>query len=152
METIFDANHEVVAHCCVSGLAREECEANAALVARAVSAHEKLVTACKECERLLSAICEVVCPGNPPPYGAEVLALTRAAIAAAEGQAVIDAHTISEEALVIAFVQGAKWWEWYKECATMWPSDRDLAEAAAQARLNDGTLGKKVNPTAEGKP
>ena len=33
-----------------------------------------------------------------------------------------------------AFVAGAEWWEWYKEKATMWPSDRNLAEDEAEKR------------------
>ncbi len=33
-----------------------------------------------------------------------------------------------------AFVQGAKWWEWHSRQATMWPSDRNLAEDEAERR------------------
>lgn len=33
-----------------------------------------------------------------------------------------------------AFVEGAKWWELQKEGATMWQSDRDLAEKEADKR------------------
>jgi hypothetical protein len=44
--------------------------------------------------------------------------------------------------LFIAFVQGAKWWEWYKEGATMWQSDQQLAEKEALKREKNGTLGK----------
>lgn len=35
------------------------------------------------------------------------------------------------EALAWAFVQGAKWWEWYKTGATMWQADQARAYAAA---------------------
>lgn len=45
-------------------------------------------------------------------------------------------------ALVVAFVQGAKWWEYYKTKFTMWPSDRRLAEKEALKRQENGTLGK----------
>ena len=56
--------------------------------------------------------------------------------------------------LIIAFVQGAQWWEYYKTGATMWPSDRDVAEAKAECKALDGTLGKSpnvklTNPAAE---
>ena len=48
--------------------------------------------------------------------------------------------------LVVAFVQGAQWWEWQSRFvangATMWPSDRDLATAEAEQRERDGRLGK----------
>lgn len=37
-----------------------------------------------------------------------------------------------------AFVEGAKWWEYEKEGATMWPSDRRLAEVEAQRRFEQG--------------
>ena len=46
--------------------------------------------------------------------------------------------------LIIAFVQGAQWWEWYKEGATMWPTDRDTAGRRAEECLKNGTLGKPV--------
>jgi hypothetical protein len=36
-----------------------------------------------------------------------------------------------------AFVDGAKWWEWHQTHATMWPSDRDLAEAEAVRRYGE---------------
>ena len=43
-------------------------------------------------------------------------------------------------ALVIAFTQGAKWWEWYKSEFTR-QSDQELAEEAALERARNGTLG-----------
>jgi hypothetical protein len=36
-----------------------------------------------------------------------------------------------------AFVEGAKWWEFQSRDATMWPSDRDRAEAEAVRRYGD---------------
>ena len=59
-----------------------------------------------------------------------------------------DAHNSSAptcSALIIAFVQGAQWWEWNKEQATMWSSDRDKAETEAVRRSTNGTLGKMPN-------
>lgn len=38
-------------------------------------------------------------------------------------------------ALQIAFVQGAAWWEAKSTGGTMWPSDRDDAEAEAYAKM-----------------
>ena len=37
---------------------------------------------------------------------------------------------------VRAFVDGAKWWEWEKEGATMWPSDQRKAEKHLLDLLN----------------
>ncbi len=37
-----------------------------------------------------------------------------------------------------AFVDGAKWWEFYRTGATMWPSDRDQAEAEAERKYPGG--------------
>ncbi|CAB4140634.1 hypothetical protein UFOVP398_59 [uncultured Caudovirales phage] len=45
------------------------------------------------------------------------------------------------ERLVIAFVQGAKWWEFEKTGATMWQSDQAIATVAARERLKRGALG-----------
>ena len=36
-----------------------------------------------------------------------------------------------------AFVEGAKWWEYHKEGATMWQSDQRLAEVAAEVKYPD---------------
>ena len=44
----------------------------------------------------------------------------------------------SEDDLRRAFVEGAKWWEYYEVGATMWPSDVDLAEAEAEKRYPMG--------------
>ena len=49
-----------------------------------------------------------------------------------------------EKSLVIAFVQGASWWEYHKTKATMWMSDKNLAEEEAVSRLINDTLGKTV--------
>ena len=46
------------------------------------------------------------------------------------------------DALIIAFVQGAAWWEYHQTKATMWQSDRDLAEAEAECKRLRGSLGK----------
>ena len=45
---------------------------------------------------------------------------------------------------VTAFVQGAQWWEYQRTGATMWPSDRNLAEDEAEKREKNGTLGVRV--------
>jgi len=47
----------------------------------------------------------------------------------------------ADERLVIAFVQGAKWWEYEKTKFTMWPSDQCEAEKAAIERLENNSLG-----------
>ena len=47
--------------------------------------------------------------------------------------------------LVIAFVQGAKWWEYNKTNFTMWQGDQAEAEYEAIRRLVNGTLGKNFN-------
>lgn len=44
--------------------------------------------------------------------------------------------------LVIAFVQGAKFWEFSMFGATMWQSDQRNCEQEAMKRLENGTLGK----------
>ena len=50
----------------------------------------------------------------------------------------------SDNELLIAFVQGAQWWEYYTTGATMWRSDQDLAERQAEERLKNETLGTRV--------
>lgn len=42
----------------------------------------------------------------------------------------------------IAFLQGAKWWEWRQTKFTMWTSDQQLVLEEAARRLNNKTLGK----------
>lgn len=44
--------------------------------------------------------------------------------------------------LMRAFVQGAKWWQFYSQDSTMWQSDQELAWKEAAKRLYDGTLGE----------
>lgn len=39
-----------------------------------------------------------------------------------------------------AFVEGASWWEWHQAGATMWTSDRILAENEAERRYPEGKL------------
>lgn len=51
---------------------------------------------------------------------------------------------VATQNLVVAFVQGAQWWEYKKTGATMWPSDRNLAEDEADKREKNGTLGRSV--------
>lgn len=45
------------------------------------------------------------------------------------------------EMLIIAFVQGAKWWEFHSTGGTMWQSDQSSANAEATRKANAGTLG-----------
>lgn len=47
-----------------------------------------------------------------------------------------------QERLIIAFVQGAKYWEFARTASTMWQSDQNKCSETAQAMLNSGTLGK----------
>lgn len=54
----------------------------------------------------------------------------------------------SYAALVVAFVQGAKWWEYHQTGATMWASDQDQAEGHAEEMARNGTLGKSPNDQA----
>lgn len=48
--------------------------------------------------------------------------------------------TWAEDDLRRAFVEGAAWWEYEREKATMWPSDRNDAEAEAEKRYPGGKL------------
>ena len=48
-------------------------------------------------------------------------------------------------AILIAFVQGAAWWEYHQTKATMWQSDRRMAEEEAMRREENGTLGVLPN-------
>ena len=57
--------------------------------------------------------------------------------------------SVTPDALIVAFVQGAQWWEYHKTGATMWGSDRDQAECEAETRVANGTLGKSPNVAAE---
>ena len=52
--------------------------------------------------------------------------------------------------LCTAFVQGAQWWEYHQTNATMWPSDRRLAEVEAEKRLKDKRLGISVIDRLDG--
>jgi hypothetical protein len=56
------------------------------------------------------------------------------------------------DALIVAFVQGAQWWEFHKTGATMWASDRNNAERQAKTMANNGTLGKSPNYQGEAQP
>jgi len=49
--------------------------------------------------------------------------------------------TWPEDDLRRAFVDGAKWWEYYTTAFTMWPSDRQLAEEEAERQYPNGKSG-----------
>ena len=53
---------------------------------------------------------------------------------------------------VIAFVQGAQWWEYKQSGATMWQSDQNDASDEAERRLASGTLGVSVREQMESAP
>ena len=50
--------------------------------------------------------------------------------------------TDSEMALCTAFLQGAKFWEYYISGGTMWQADQNFVWEKAQERLAQGELGK----------
>jgi DNA-directed RNA polymerase subunit RPC12/RpoP len=50
----------------------------------------------------------------------------------------------NSDALIISFVQGAKWWECHQTGATMWQSDQHIAEKEAIRRSKNETLGKLI--------
>lgn len=50
----------------------------------------------------------------------------------------------AHDALIVAFLQGAKWWEYLDTGATMWPSDQDRAVREAERLAKDGTLGRNA--------
>ncbi len=54
----------------------------------------------------------------------------------------------ANDALIVAFIQGAKWWEYHKTGATMWQSDQHEAEREANCRAKNQTLGR-ISPNAE---
>lgn len=47
-----------------------------------------------------------------------------------------------DNALLNAFIQGAKWWELHQTGATMWRSDQEAAAVEAERLLKRGMLGK----------
>ena len=47
-------------------------------------------------------------------------------------------------ALLCAFVQGAKWWEHHSTGFTMWQSDQRIALKEAERRLENGSLGEPI--------
>ena len=51
----------------------------------------------------------------------------------------------AEDDLRRAFVAGAAWWEYEKEGATMWNTDRNKAEVEADRRYPGGSL-QQANP------
>lgn len=58
-----------------------------------------------------------------------------------DGQQLKSSAPAAGSVVLIAFVQGAAWWEYHQTRATMWQSDRRLAEEEAARRERDGTLG-----------
>lgn len=48
------------------------------------------------------------------------------------------------DALIIAFVQGAQYWEYISTGGTMWAEDRNQMEKVATCKLANGTLGKNA--------
>lgn len=59
------------------------------------------------------------------------------------------AADVNHDILIMSFVQGARWWEYRQTGATMWQSDQIEAEAEAEKRWENGTLG--ISRTAETK-
>jgi len=56
-------------------------------------------------------------------------------------------NTVKADALsplVVAFIQGARWWEWKTTGATMWQSDQDEDLKEAEEREKHRTLGKPL--------
>lgn len=60
--------------------------------------------------------------------------------------------SVTPDALIVAFVQGAKWWEYHQTGATMWASDQDQAEGHAEEMARNGTLGKSPNESITTEP
>ena len=60
-----------------------------------------------------------------------------------------DGGTWTANDLRRAFVAGAKWREWHSTKATMWQSDRDLAEAEAERRYPGGHPAPSEQETKE---
>lgn len=57
-------------------------------------------------------------------------------------EALTQARADGKAELLVAFVQGAKWWEYHSRGgATMWTSDQELAQQAALEMERDNTLG-----------
>jgi hypothetical protein len=54
---------------------------------------------------------------------------------------VSDSELALNDKLIIAFVQGAKYWEERSTGATMWQSDQALCAEEAERRLQNDTLG-----------
>lgn len=53
-------------------------------------------------------------------------------------------QSLPKNPLIIAFIQGAQWWEYHKTKFTMWQSDQCIAEKEAMSRLLNDTLGKTI--------
>lgn len=48
----------------------------------------------------------------------------------------------NDQQLMIAFIQGVRWWEYQRTRCTLWQSDAIEAETEARRRLENRTLGK----------
>lgn len=55
-----------------------------------------------------------------------------------------DSEMDLNDRLVIAFVQGAKYWEYRITQGTMWQRDQSICENEAKSRLRSGTLGNDM--------
>ncbi len=56
---------------------------------------------------------------------------------------------MNKEQLILAFIQGAAWWEFQSTKATMWASDKKKARETAEQRFKDKILGKTDNEIAD---
>ena len=82
-------------------------------------------------------------PPLPPGRGS---CLREGHVLALPPAVVEDGETDEEEALLVAFLQGASWWEWETSGATMWGADQDRAWSEAARRAREGTLGQRPYP------
>jgi hypothetical protein len=57
------------------------------------------------------------------------------AIATAQAEALREAAENEQKEKAIAFVKGAKWWEYHSTKGTMWQSDQELAAIEAEKRF-----------------
>ena len=56
--------------------------------------------------------------------------------ATARAEALREAAENEKKEKAIAFVKGAKWWEYHSTKGTMWQSDQELAAIEAEKRFN----------------
>lgn len=92
-----------------------------------------------------------VCPAIPrvmrDPIHADLRAAAAALDAAAPDAHPLTAGTFPQDGPHRAFVAGAKWWEFAKTGATMWPADVDKAEAEAVRRYGDPAAPPPLPPS-----